>query len=112
MDCQNKMTKSIEEQAREFVANKICFNGLEYSIGGKTHDECVLSYMVGAKARDDQFMAVVNELREALNKSTEVLHEAYYEIDDDADEYKEQCIKNREVIIKADQMIENMGVKL
>lgn len=66
------MTKSIDEQAREFVKNKICFNGLEYSIGGNTYDECVLSYIAGAKARDAQFMLVVNELREALKKTKSI----------------------------------------
>lgn len=63
------MTKSIEEQAREYVESKICFNGLEYSVGGNTYNECFRSFLVGAKARD----AEIQQLKSKLAKAKKAL---------------------------------------
>lgn len=116
MERLNQMTKSIEEQAREFVKNKICFNGLEYSIGGNTYEECVLSYIVGAKARDAQWYAVVNELRVALKfyadkKSYSVSGQIIESIETPIGINKtiDFGTKAKESITKADQLLREMG---
>jgi len=71
------MTKSIEEQAREYVESKICFNGLEYSVGGNTYNECFRSFLVGAKARDAEIQQLKSKLAKAktsLNNALNYLH--------------------------------------
>lgn len=107
------MTKSIEEQAREYVESKICFNGLEYSVGGNTYNECFRSFLVGAKARDAQWSAVVNELMTGIEfdlnyhacRTGDCPHEKQSECD------KSIIDSTKELLIKADQMLKEMGVE-
>lgn len=126
------MTKSIEEQAREYVESKICFNGLEYSVGGNTYNECFRAFLVGAKARDAQWIKVVNELREALKKIEKELGNLTYtqqigpviqlirhNIPSGEKEYIPKAAlqvgssysEASDALIKADQMLKEMGIE-
>lgn len=50
------MTKSIEEQTEEYYKKS----------GWAPTENAVMNFKAGAKARDEQWLAVVNELRDAL----------------------------------------------
>lgn len=120
------MTKSIEEQAVQYAYTKVSSkqnHNFHYAEQG---------YVDGAKARDAQWSAVVNELREALKfyadkNNWHVIMPTADEnraviCDDDWSDGKmfDHTIegaptggkKAREYITKVDQMIKDMGVKL
>lgn len=90
------MTKSIEEQAREFVAN---YNEIDIDDVDEFSTDLQL-YLEGAKARDAQWIKIVNELRDTINWC------------------QDQCgyaspwwVKFNETKTKADQMLKEMGMK-
>jgi len=55
-----------------------------------------------------ELIEIIKLQSEALELSTNLLHNAYYEIDDDTDEYKEICIKNRECIIQTTTRLQKL----
>ena len=63
MTNQDEMNK----RAEEFVTEKISFGGLEHSIGGPIHNECVESFKAGWQSRDPEI--------ETLNRTIALLRE-------------------------------------
>jgi peptide methionine sulfoxide reductase MsrA len=70
---------------------------------------------IGVKTEHTKSAAIISELIEiiqiqsdALELSTDLLHNAYYEIDQDTDEYKERCIKNRECTIQTTARLQKL----
>lgn len=83
------MTKSIEEQAEEYYKKS----------GWAPTENAVMNFIAGAKARDEQWSAVVNELREALKFTIE-----------ESGTSTNYNLKCRNSITKADQMLKEMWV--
>lgn len=119
---ENQMTKSIEQQALDAAQFCKCRGSVCHGCGPIIKD----SFILGAEARDEQWQAVVNELREALkfygsdSPSWQRL-EHTNSIISDVDLikpktvlYKGQLSGGRtadEALTKADQMLKEMGMK-
>ena len=101
------MTKSIEEQAKKYAA-------MAYA-SPKEKVIAMIAYDHGAnwaaKARDDQWQAVVNELRASLQyyKSNAMSFTHCQEVSPDVEEYCNGEIAD-DTLTKADQMLKEMGV--
>lgn len=104
------MTKSIEEQGNQY-RNNLVQSELFLIQDGLFPDERVRvstfhdisrrfnkMYQEGAKARDEQWLKVMNELREALNCIS-------------VDICFPSNVLAKQAIIKADQMLKEMGIK-
>ena len=119
------MTKSIEEQAKEYASEDIEMmltpNTINFEWLCKKQD-----FIAGAKARDVQWQTVVNELREALkfyaadinwNSIGHFINSRIDSTDMDNIEpfdnsYQFGGKKARQSLTKADQMLKEMGIKL
>ena len=123
------MTKSIEEQAVEYtkeITLGCCtpkdakYSEHEYSV---CQCELTDSFLAGAKARDEQFLAVVNELREALKHTNEfcLCKRNTYGFDYHEDHPVMGKPKsgsrwltprdyNKDALTKADQLLKEMGI--
>ncbi len=100
------MTKSIEEQAREFVAN---YNEIDIDDVDEFSTDLQL-YLEGAKARDAQFMLVVNELREALKKISDYSTLDGEKYNSYQDGWHGVADFAKRELTKADQMLKEMKI--
>ncbi len=117
------MTKSIEEQATDYAEQSIRRDNDEnISLMVKEFKIFIrTAFLVGVKRRDAEWIKVVNELKGALTKSKDTLQELnsdfgtfFYE---DGSEETEQEVKDTydhvdKTLIKADQMMKEMGISL
>lgn len=115
------MTKSIEELAKEYVSN---FNEIDIDDVGEFGTD-IHMFLAGAKSRDAQWLEVVNELREALKfyaDKNNWLRDAkgwrhdmiIKDLDDESLNDWEGRFSgkiSRQSLIKADQMLKEMGMK-
>lgn len=118
------MTKSIEAQAEEYAGKRYDkYLGTHIS---ESWSITKANYLAGAKARDAQWSAVVNELREALKfyaDKNNWLRDAkgwrhdmiIKDLDDESLNDWEGRFSgkiSRQSLIKADQMLKEMGINL
>lgn len=89
------MTKSIEEQASEYPP----FNTTKET------------FLAGAKAREEQLMGVVNELREALRKISDYSTLDGEKYNSYQDGWHGVADFAKREFAKADQMLREMGIK-
>lgn len=101
------MTKSIEAQAEEYAGKRYDkYLGTHIS---ESWSITKANYLAGAKVRDVQWAAVVNELKEAIkhiikNKNVHPYEYHHYT--------RENIISLLSAdLIKADQMLKEMGIK-
>lgn len=101
------MTKSIEEQASEKYPHTVVVrSGLELRDSLKNREFREV-YIDAAKSRDEQWSAVVNELREFKFKS---MHFPTLTTNNEAVDMANRIMN--ELLTKADQMLREMGVSL
>lgn len=120
------MTKSIEEQCKDYYESLPELESSEFT--GETIfriHQVAEAFIAGAKARDEQFLAVVNELREALKHTNEfcLCKRNTYGFDYHEDHPVMGKPKsgsrwltprdyNKDALTKADQMLKEMGINL
>ena len=133
------MTKSIEEQANEYatgggatIEKRKCFtvdlhlgNPQQYEYVKIYNNDAYCGFVAGAKVRDVQWLEVVSELREALRfyaDKNNWLRDAkgwrhdmiIKDLDDESLNDWEGRFSgkiSRQSLIKADQMLKEMGIK-
>lgn len=95
------MTKSIEEQAREYANNH---GDGELS---SCYENKIEAFIVSAKSRDAQWSAVASELREFKFKS---MHFPILTTNDEAADMANRVLN--ELLTKANQILKEMGINL
>lgn len=105
------MTKSIEEQAEEYYKNS----------GWVPTENAVMNFKAGAKSRDEQWQAVVNELLVKLNTCKNdywLMTNLLERYAADQGQAIDDCVKRMKFrtpmfdTSKADQMLKDMGAEL
>lgn len=97
---ENQIKQAIEKAADKFVNNEICFGGLEYTLSGKTAEECRKSFIACSNLLLPLLLKCIEERNSQLRQNCErwaiannlSISEAYQEFD------KGVVIKDRELL--------------
>ena len=119
------MSLSIEEQAKKYAESQIKRSSAERITMSSAELRRFMYYAHkdGAKARDDQWSAVVSELRESIKqfyKAAQRIDKFGYGVNIESnqvitnteDSLVEACATGVQAITKADQLLKEMGMKL